>query len=282
MTPTQDADEEIIDVHCGWGATPTAPLWNDGEHVHAVLQSRGIGKAFLASDLARHFDPVRGNQQVAEAIAQHADWGGWLVLHPDRPRDASTHLRRFLNDERFVGGALYPDAQTGRPVSLRTAYEVLNILRRFAKPLLIGAYHADAMVQVAEIAREMGNTKVIASGMGGDDWREAVEIVAKPLNLYLDISGALCAAKLDYALAHLNGARKLLFASGAPHTDPAALLGLLADVALPPDDRARLLAGNARRIFNLDNDDAALGAVLSPLSIVPPEAGSGPAPGAIP
>ncbi len=267
LAQSDDQAEEIIDVHCGFGATATAPEWNEAGTLRNALRERGVTSAFVASDLARHFDPVLGNAQVAAATRGARDLRPWLVLQSDRAAEANAQMRRYLyQSEQFIGIALYPDPVTGRPVTLRQSGELLNAYRRFAKPLLIAAPTAEAMLHVADIAREMGTTRVIASGMGGDEWREAVEIAVKPLNLYLDISGALCAEKVDYAIAHLHGARKLLFASGAPHTDPAAVIGLLDDLDLSPDDRARILANNALRLFNLDNKDAVHGSDLRFLS----------------
>ena len=264
-----DATEEIIDIHCGWGTTPFAPGWSDAGKVWDSLQTRGIQTAFLASDLARRFDPAGGNTAVAEAIAQVPQMRGWLVVHPDHPAEANAQMRRYLYGTEFVGVALYADPATGNPVTLRAVQEVMIAYRRFARPLLIDAPSGEAMLHIAEIAREMSSTRIIASGMGGDDWREAVDLAARPLNLHLDISGALCADKITYAMQQMHGTRKLLFASGAPRTDPAAVLGLLDDLALAPEDRARILSNNAQRLFNLTNDDADQGMELRPLSNAP-------------
>ena len=275
QTLAQDDDqaEQIIDVHCGFGATATAPEWDHADALRNALRARGVTSAFVASDLARHFDPVLGNARVAEATRGAHDLRPWLVLQSDRPAEANAQMRRYLyQSEQFIGIALYPDPVTGRPVTLRQAGELLNAYRRFAKPLLIAVPTAEAMLHAADIAREMGTTRIIASGMGGDEWRESVEIASKPLNLYLDISGALCAEKVTYAIAHLHGARKLLFASGAPHTDPAAVIGLLDDLDLSPEDRARILSNNAQRLFNLENTDAVHGSDLRFLAAPAPPA----------
>lgn len=253
MIPMGDAAElPIVDVHCGWGATSFAPGWEDAEYVGGALRARGIGGAFLASDLARHFDPISGNEQVAQTIGEHPHFSAWLVVHPDRPLDAHAQMRRFLYGDQFVGCALYPDPATGRPITLEGAHDIVNAFRRFGKPLLIETPNAEAMHHAARIAQEMGNMRIVASGMGGAEWREAVDLAAHLSNLYLDISGALVPDKIDYAARALHGVRKLLFASGAPQTDPAAVIGLLDDLDLTPDDRERILGGNAVRLFDLD------------------------------
>lgn len=256
--------ELIIDVHCGFGATPVAPTWGDPAAVRDALLARGIRTVFLSSDLASRYDPAAGNELVAQAIAQITgansgglDARGWMVLHPDRLADANTQMRRLLGGDRFVGAALYADPLSGVPVTLRSAQEVVSSYRRYSRPLLIETPTAEAMYEAARIAQDVGGTvKVIASGMGGEEWREAVDLATKPLNLFLDIAGSLSPEKIEYAIAALGGTRKLLFASGAPDTDPAAVLGLLDELNLDSEDRERILSGNALRLFSLPGAEA--------------------------
>jgi hypothetical protein len=276
--------ELIIDVHGVFGATPASPHWGDPQAIRADLQARGIKGCFLASDLAVRFDPIAGNAALADVLApplptKTADLRGWLVLHPDRSEDANAHLRKHLySGDRFVGAALYCDPLTGVPVSLTRAQEVINAFRRFSRPLLIQTNTAEAMREATRIATDLGNaSKVIASGMGGDEWREAIDLAVKPLNLFLDISGTLTPDKVEYAMATLGGARRLLFGSGAPATDPVAVLGMLGDIPnLSSEDRERILSGNALRLF----DPACLAAITQEHDITlmagGPDGGSSP------
>ncbi|MES2462472.1 MAG: amidohydrolase family protein [Armatimonadota bacterium] len=247
--------EAIIDVHVSFGATAFAPRWGDSTEVRTVLRARGISSAFISSDLAARYDPVAGNDLLATALGASDDSSlyGWLVLHPDRTDDANLQLRRHLSGgRRFIGAALYADPVTSVPVTLRSAQEVITAYRRFSRPLLVETQSAEAMYEAARIAQEVGaNIRVIASGMGGEEWREAIDLAAKPLNLFLDISGALTPEKIEYAIDTLGGTRKMLFASGAPATDPAAVLGMLNDLSLDTEDRERILSGNALRLFDL-------------------------------
>ena len=50
----------------------------------------------------------------------------------------------------------------------------------------------------------------------------------------------------------MHGSRKILFASGAPHTDPAAVLGMVDEAGLSYDDRTRILYRNADKLFGRD------------------------------
>jgi predicted TIM-barrel fold metal-dependent hydrolase len=258
----------IIDVHCGWGPTPAAPAWNDRATVCAALLQRGIGGAFLSSLLARRYDPVAGNDSVATALEAESDDGcdlrGWLVAHPGQLDDASAQMRAQLYSPHFVGMALYPDPISGRPVTLEAGRELFTVFRRYGKPLLIEALDADAMAEAVAIAAGLTGIKVIVSGMGGDEWRRSIDLASRPVNLFFDISGTLASEKIAYART-VCGARKLLFASGAPGTDPAAILGMLDEVELTADEREKILAGNAQRLFELGGGTDIPAAPLAPL-----------------
>ena len=176
---------------------------------------------------------------------------GWLVAHPARNADSQAQMKKHLPDERFVGVALYPDPLTGTPVSARDVREIITAFRRYAKPLLVEANSAAGMAEVVKMTEDMAGVKIVASGMGGEEWREAIDMASKSLNLLLDVSGSLAPEKIEYAFAAFHGSRRLLFASGAPQTDPAAVLGLIRDADIPNEDRDRILGGNAARLFRL-------------------------------
>lgn len=250
--------QPIVDIHCGWGATATAPNWNDITAIGTAMKARGVGTAFVSSVLARRYDLPAGNEALAGAISEapkngETDVRGWYVIHPARASECIAQMRRMLYSPRFIGAALYTDPQTCDPVSVTDAHDLVTAFRRYQKPLLVETPNIEAMEEAIRIADDLQGVPVIASGMGGDDWREAVVLAARPANLYLDISGPLVPEKIEYAL-HMVHSRKMLFASGAPYTDPAAVVGLLDDVQMSARDRARILYQNANRMFNLGGD----------------------------
>lgn len=244
--------EEIIDVHCGWGPTPAAPDWNQAEAVQRLLTARGVTTACLSSVLARRYDPIGGNEAVAETLKSPgtpARLCGWLVVQPAQYEESSGQMRSHLYSENFVGAALYTNPATGEPVTVEYARELLILIRRYSKALLIETPTAEAMWHAVEIAGFMQGVKIIASGMGGEEWRAAIDYAVKPSNLFLDISGALAPEKIRYAIQAMNGARKLLFASNAPTCDPALHLAMLEEAGLSSDEREKILCANAQRVF---------------------------------
>ena len=249
----------IIDVHCGWGATASAPQWSDVPSIQAAMQKRGVTQTFLSSLLARRYDMPTGNDALAAALptvesqegSAVSQVRGWLVAHPARNADSQAQMKKHLADDRFVGVAMYPDPVTGSPVTARDARDIVTAFRRYAKPLLVETNSAAGMAEVVRMTEDMAGVKIIASGMGGEEWREAIDMSVRGLNLLLDISGSLSPEKIEYACSALNGSRRLLFASGGPYTDPAAVLGLVRDADIPEEDRDRILGGNAARLFRV-------------------------------
>jgi predicted TIM-barrel fold metal-dependent hydrolase len=244
--------EEIIDVHCGWGPTPAAPTWNQTETVQSTLAERGITMACLSSLLARRYDPIGGNETVADTLANPGSpvkLRGWLVVQPAQHEESSAQMRRHLYSENFVGAALYPNPTTGEPVALEYSRELLILIRRYSKALLIETPTAEAMWHAVEIAGFMQGVKIVASGMGGEEWRAAIDFAVKPSNLFLDIAGSLAPEKIRYAIQAMSGARKLLFSSTAPGCDPAANLAMMDEAGLSSDEREKILFANAHRVF---------------------------------
>ena len=251
------SDGRIFDVHCGWGSVTAAPNWKDVSEIQRVMGKRGVGTVCISSLLARRYDIIEGNRAVADAVKTNASDGGtevlgWIALHPGRAHDLSEQMKRTLYDPRLIGAALYPDPLTGQPLTVADVRELLNAFRRFTKPLLIETRSAEAMAQAVRIADEFANLKMIASGMGGDEWRESLSMVSRSPNLNMDISGALIPEKIGYAIEMMHGSRKILFASGAPYTDPAAVIGMMDEAGLSNDDRTRILYRNADKLFGRD------------------------------
>jgi predicted TIM-barrel fold metal-dependent hydrolase len=91
--------------------------------------------------------------------------------------------------------------------------------------------------------------------MGGGDWRTGIAAAQQSANVFLEISGALDRAKLPAAIEAV-GSHRLLFGSSLPTLDPAAMLGLLEDSNLRPNDTKRILYENADKLFGLADLEA--------------------------
>ena len=168
----------ICDIHGQWGPTTAAPSWNQPEHVKGQLLQRGITLGCFASALARRYDMVAGNDAVYEAAGSKGGGvvlKGWLVIQPNQHDESANLMRKYMFHDNFVGAVLYPNPATGEPVTLARCQDLLTVFRRYGKALLIHTPTAAAMHHAVDIASFLGTGKVIASGMGGDEWREAMK-----------------------------------------------------------------------------------------------------------
>lgn len=243
----------IFDIHSYFGGGIIPGTNNSAAVIQSAMEARGVEGAILFSAHAQKVDPLVGNRVLARILEQSPKFYGCLVTHINRVDASIAAMREMMTSRKFVGMAI-----TGmhplEPIEQIVADDIINAYRRYSKPIFVYAYNA-AMVHAAlEIARAYPMVKVIMLGMGGADWRTAIAAAHSATNLYLETSGPLDRAKLPAAFETIGGHR-LLFGSGTPHVDAAAALGLVEDSGLADDARRRLLAGNARRLFGLNNEE---------------------------
>jgi predicted TIM-barrel fold metal-dependent hydrolase len=249
-----ESPKDIIDVYASWGPTPFAPKWNDEAYVQSLLTERGIVEAFMASNLARRFETRAGNDRMAERVLAETspcELRGWLVIHPSQVETSLEQMREYLPQEHFVGALLGYDYVNDRPNTWEDSREILSACRRYGKVLLIEVPHIDAVRYALDIVQNMQGVKVLFSGMGGRDWKQMVDLCTKPTNVFMDTAGVLDPEKLEYAMKVMGSARKMMFASGAPQTDPAAMIGMVEDANIPQADRERIYRTTAQRVFGL-------------------------------
>jgi predicted TIM-barrel fold metal-dependent hydrolase len=245
---------EIIDVYCSWGPTPFAPKWNDEAYVQKILTERGIVEAFMASNLARRFEPKAGNDRMAERVLEETipcELRGWLVIHPSQVETSLEQMREYLHNPQFVGALLVYDYVNDRPNTWEDSREILSAFRRYGKVLLIEVPHIEAVRYALDIVQNMQGVRVLFSGMGGKDWKQMVDLCAKSTNVFMDIAGALEPEKIEYAIKVMDSARKIMFASYAPMVDPAAMIGVVEDAKISQADKDRIYHSTARRVFGL-------------------------------
>jgi predicted TIM-barrel fold metal-dependent hydrolase len=250
----RESPKDIIDVYASWGPTPFAPKWNDEAYVQQILTERGIVESFMASNLARRFEPVAGNDRMAERVlaeTKPCELRGWLVIHPAQVETSLEQMREYLHNPQFVGALLVYDYVNDRPNTWEDSRELLSAFRRYGKILLIEVPHVEAVRHALDIMQNLQGMKVLFSGMGGRDWKQMVDLCAKSTNVFMDTAGVLDPEKLEYAIKVMDSARKIMFSSGAPQTDPAAMIGMIEDAKISQSDKDRIYRTTAGRVFGL-------------------------------
>lgn len=243
----------VLDCHSWLGGSLVPGVAATPASVRDRLADAGIEAAVLLSAHARLVDPVAGNRLVRAALDQAPAFYGCLVAHVNRAEASIAAMRELMPLRRFVCMALV-GKRLEDPIPLALADELLNAYRRYTKPVMIFAANSASVEAGLRIAREYPMLRIVLMGMGGPDWRQAIEAAHSATNIVLETSGLLDRTKVAAAVERL-GAHRLVFGSGTPGTSAAASLGMLEDAAISDEARRRILWDNAVRLFELETSD---------------------------
>lgn len=232
-----------FDVHVLFGSNPYTGSMATRETALETLGRFSLDGAALMSALAADCDFVTGNRQLRESVSPQDGLFGWLTLNAGYSVESQEEQRRHLLRRGMVGAAFA--AAPDRPVLLEDAREILNAQRRYAKPVALPVFDAEAVHAARQIAAEFPAMKFIFLGMGGEDWRMAIAVAKQHLNVYLEISGSLDTDKIAHASSVITP-RKLLFGSGLPSGSPEMTRALVETApTLTRADRSRIFSENA-------------------------------------
>jgi len=114
------------------------------------------------------------------------------------------------------------------------------------------------------LANARPGMKVVACHFGNPWIEDVAELIYKHENVYADISGleakgspysdrysAWLVGKLNGAVYYAGGADKIIFGTDYPITSYSTVLGLVSKLDVSRGERAKVLSGNARRVFRL-------------------------------
>jgi predicted TIM-barrel fold metal-dependent hydrolase len=245
---------KTIDCHVYLEGNILPDVNQNATQVSNLLAHRGIDHGILMSQRAGLADPLSGNRILKAMIEQSPGLYGCVVTHVNRMDASVQAMRDMLSNKRFLG-VLLTSTQPELPLPNLVADELLNSCRRFQKPIFISTPNAACVDAAMRLAKTYNSHKFIFLGMGGADWRTGIAAAHQSANIFLEISGALDRAKLPAAIEGV-GAHRLLFGSSLPHLDPAAMMGLIEDCNLRPNDTRRILYDNADKLFNLAEIEA--------------------------
>jgi predicted TIM-barrel fold metal-dependent hydrolase len=239
----------IFDTHAYLEGYPLPGVNQNAEQVAQMMQARGINSAVLFATRAESADPLTGNRILKTMIEPHSTLFAAVTAHTSRVEASVQAIKDVLNSRRFVGTMLIGQ-DPNAPLHPILADDILNACRRYQKPIFLYTPNAACVEVALHIAKSYSMHRFIFLGMGGKDWHNAVAAAQQATNTFLELSGELDNTKIPYA-ANVLGAHRLLFGSGAPHQDPVAVMGLMAEAGLSANNIQRILYDNAVKLFGL-------------------------------
>ena len=240
---------QVFDVQAYFGGGLNPGVASNPNTITSAAKEREIDGVVLLSNHARFVDPLAGNRILRKIIERAPELYGCLVTHINRVDSSVAIMREQMGFRKFIGMAV-AGTRIDEPVTKIVADDIINAYRRYGKPLFLFTPHGDAVHAALEIARGYPMLKLVLLGMGGTDWRTAIAAAHTSTNILLETSGAMDRAKLPAAVDAI-GAHRVLFGSGSPHVDAAAVLGLIHDSGLSEDARRKILYENADKLFGL-------------------------------
>jgi len=240
-----------IDVHTSLGPTPFSDEMSSKDAILRSMARFDLEAVVLVSSLGVECDVVNGNKQLKQMLSASDGIYGYVTVNADYPELSIEQQRAYLSRPEFVGTVFA--SPLGRPLLLDEVREITNAQRRYTKPI---AFHARNLADVnfiRSVAEAFTTIPIVLLGMGGDDWRSAVEAAKRWVNIHLAISGSVDADKISYAYSVI-AARRLLFGSGLPFAEPSIYENLVNESkVLTTNDRKRIYRQNASLLFHIND-----------------------------
>lgn len=227
----------------------------------AALDAAGVDLA-LCSAWAAPRNVMISNDEVAGFVAQSA---GRLVgvgsVDISKPMAAMREVRRCVQTLGFKAIRILPWLWEVPPTD-RRFYPVYAACCELGVPFCTQIGHTGPLMP-SEVGRPIYLDQVaidfpeltIVGGHIGYPWTdEAIAVATKHENVYIDTS-AYTVRRYPPALVEFmktNGRHKVLFGSNWPMIAPAKCLEDLDSLGLAPATRELFLAGNARRVYQLE------------------------------
>lgn len=245
----------ITDVHAEIGTTPLWGVTFSDANLTRSMQKYGVDKSIVSSTIGNSCDFKRGNAQIAKVVQANPALLGCVVVNINYPEQSQKEMHAYLGDDNFAA-LLVISGVRGQHVTLAESEEILNAHRRFVKPVYLHTTNQAAALAANEMAKAFPIMKFVLIGMGGEDWRMATVLAERTLNLVLEVSGSSSPDKIAFAVEHI-GSHRIVYGSGLPYVDPAAVLGMVQDAEISDVDKRNILSGSARRVFGWGRSDNA-------------------------
>lgn len=204
------------------------------------------------------------NDEVAGWVVQHPDrFAGLAAVDLDRPMSAIRELRRCVHDLGFKGLRVVPWLWDAPPTD-RRYYPLYATCVELGVPFCTQVGHTGPLrpsetgrpiPYIDQVALDFPELVIVAGHIGYPWTEEMIAVARKHENVYIDTS-AYTSKRIPHEFAAFmrsnTGRRKVLFGTNYPMIPHHAALADLDTLKLDDETRQLYLAGNARRIFNLD------------------------------
>ncbi len=228
----------------------------------AEMDAGGIGFG-LISAWRDASGPLLDNDLVAGFVAAHPDrLAGIAAVNLLDPMGAVRELRRAVRELGFVGLRVVPWLW-GLPPNDRHYYPLYAECVELGVPFCTQVGHTGPMrgsetgrpiPYLDEVALDFPELTIVGGHIGYPWTAEMISLARKYPNVYIDTSAYTIKRYPPELVDYLrtDGRRKVLFGTNHPMITPERALRGLPELNLDEEASELFLAGNARRVFQLD------------------------------
>ncbi len=256
---------DVLDVHLHIDLDRPHPL-TAAEDVLRRMDRNGIGAA-IASPSPSYETPdgVRSTRAQNEALASVlARWpdrfpAGLGVAEPRHGAAAVPEARRAL-DEYGLHGLVFDNDVCGLAIDSEAMMPILEELA--ARPDAIAAVYTAAYsvlrspFRLGIVARRLPQLRFLSLNSFADITHETAseDLAARQDNIWFCLGNAKTQLYTVERAVERIGVDRVLFGSGIPLVESSLHLQMVQIADIPAESRAAVLAGNARRLFGLEEE----------------------------
>eukprot|EP00127_Corallochytrium_limacisporum_P000146 Clim_evm7s6 gene=Clim_evmTU7s6 len=227
-----------------------------------AMQQGGVSKALISAWYAPR-NCMISNDEVAQFVSEGPKGMLYGVGSVDisKPMEAVREVRRCVRELGFVGIRVLPWLWEVPPTD-RRFYPVYAACVDMGVPFCTQIGHTGPLmpsevgrpIYLDQVALDFPELTIVGGHIGYPWTEEAIAVATKHQNVYIDTS-AYTAKRYPPELVRYmrtNGKKKVLFGTNFPMIPPAQCLKDISTLGLDDETMDLFLAGNAQRVFNLD------------------------------
>ena len=222
-----------------------------------VMDRLGIATIVCAPHLGIGPDDRAGNDLLRRAMDEHPGRIlGYCAVNPNRSEPHKlAELQRCADDARFVGVKIHPSLHR-HPLEGPGYQVVWEFATERGWPLLTHTWGGDphcSPSMLAGPARRYPRVTILVGHCGANlqGIEESIAAAREHANVYLDITASYMPYGILERMVAEVGADRVLFGTDMPFLDPRPKITQVAGARIPVEDKRKIFAENARRVFGL-------------------------------
>jgi len=242
----------VVDVNTAFGVSASSSTNLSLDTLLNELHLHGVA-ATLSHSMRRW---VAGNSETLAVSKANRTILPVATINTKRHRGWQDEVKRCLQEGvvcfRFF--CFDPDPEIAFEVSSASFQMILQELTASRVPIMLSAGGTETPTRIAEATSEYG-LPVILTDLHYVGAAEAIAVMQRYDHIYVETRRLLAIPRAPELFVKEVGAERLLFGSGAPKHPAQPPLNSILQADISPEDKRRILGGNACRLFCLDENE---------------------------